>query len=109
VNRTYDARISLPETPPNYVEIKAGKPINGAQLAHDVKLASAGTKVDYVFAGNPITGNHGPERQVQTRLDNATTATNGRLTSTVADVESQPSSADPRARRWVARSAAVRL
>lgn len=43
-----------------------------------------------VFANNPIIGIHGPDRAGQGRLDRATTATDGRLTSTVVDTEVTP-------------------
>lgn len=90
VNRTYDARIGAPDAAPNYVEVKAGKTISGTQLARDVELARTGTNVDYVFGRNPITGNHGPDAANQARLARATADTNGRLGTTVADIDVAP-------------------
>ena len=85
--RTYDARIAVPGQPETFVEVKAGKSMTGTQLGKDIDLAASGTRVDYVFAENPVTGNHGPDAANQARLDRASRATDGRLSSTVADIE----------------------
>lgn len=69
-----------------YTEVKAGKSITPSQLAKDVDLAKTGQAVDYVFTGNPITGNHGPDARVSAKLADAMQETGGKLTTTVADI-----------------------
>ena len=87
--RSYDIQIS-----DDLVEVKAGKSINSGQLSADIDLAKTGQTVDYVFAGNPITGNHGPDTKVAARLADATQATGGNLVSRVADVTPSASQLD---------------
>ena len=87
--RSYDIQIN-----DDLVEIKAGKSISSPQLARDIDLAKTGQAVDYVFAGNSITGNHGPDASVANRLADATQRTSGNLTSTVADIAPSSSQVD---------------
>jgi hypothetical protein len=61
-------------------EMKAGMSINSSQFSRDVTAARAGLDVDYRFAGNPLTGNHGPNPATAARLNAATAATNGNFT-----------------------------
>ena len=87
--RTYDIQFDR-DTPlgprTQATEIKAGMSINGSQFSRDVAAAANGLDVDYRFAGNPITGNHGPDAATAARLNAATAATNGNFTWGVADV-----------------------
>lgn len=85
VNRTYDRAFG-----DTLFEDKAGKSISNRQLALDVDLASSGRPVNYVFSGNPLTGNHGPNANVASTLDAARLSSGGRLTTTVSEVAVSP-------------------
>lgn len=80
-NRTYDRAFNG-----TFFEDKAGKSISATQLATDVQLARTGQPVSYVFSGNPITGNHGPNATVSGTLQSARVSSGGNLTSVVSDV-----------------------
>ena len=67
------------------MEVKAGKSINSGQFAQDVAAARAGQAVDYAFTNNPVTGNHGPDLDVEARLNQAVTDTQGRFSWSVED------------------------
>jgi hypothetical protein len=60
--------------------------INPSQFGRDMTAARKGLAVDYEFAGNPLTGNHGPNAAIAAKLNAATRATNGNFTWGVTDV-----------------------
>ena len=80
-NRIYDAQVG--QAAP-YTEVKAGKSINAGQFRIDTQAAANGARIDYQFAGNPLTGNHGPDPATAARLNAANAATGGNLTYGVA-------------------------
>lgn len=81
VQRSYD--IKSPDN--TLVEIKAGKTVTPDQLAKDINLARTGQAVEYVFTGNPVTGNHGPDDKTIAKLDDAVQKSGGNLSYRVAD------------------------
>ena len=87
--RTYDVQFER-DTPlgprTQATEIKAGRSINASQFSRDVTAAVNGLDVDYRFAGNPLTGNHGPNPATAARLNAATAATNGNFTWGVENI-----------------------
>lgn len=87
-DRTYDLQLEPldPLLSDSVTEIKAGKSIDSRQFSRDVTAAKNGLAVDYQFARNPITGNHGPDAAVAARLNAATRATNSNFTWGVANV-----------------------
>jgi hypothetical protein len=84
--RAYDVQFDRP-TPlgprSQATEIKAGMSIKPSQFGRDVTAATNGLAVDYEFAGNPLTGNHGPNAATAAKLN---AATNGNFTWGVTDV-----------------------
>ena len=82
-SRTYDVHTGRGAP---YTEIKAGQSISARQLQADIAAARGGLLVDYRFAGNPITGNHGPTPSVTARLADAHVQSGGNLTYGVTDI-----------------------
>ncbi len=83
VRRSYDAQVRTASNN-SMVEVKAGKTINAAQLKKDIDLAKTGRTVEYVFTGNPITGNHGPDAATTAKLADAAQQSGGNLSHRVA-------------------------
>ncbi len=85
--RVYDIEFTNPDADVNFVEVKAGKSINTGQVATDINMSNNFQRsVDYVFTGNPITGNHGPDTRVVNSLTNAANQTNGLITHQTVDI-----------------------
>lgn len=87
--RTYDLQFdrATPLGPrAQATEMKAGKSIDSSQFGRDVTAAKNGLAVDYAFAHNPITGNHGPDTATAAKLTEAARVTNGNFTWRVTDV-----------------------
>ncbi|MDQ8727442.1 hypothetical protein [Bradyrhizobium sp. LHD-71] len=83
-DRTYDVQIGRGSAP--VTEVKAGRSINPGQVTKDIAAARNGLRIDYRFAGNPLTGNHGPNPAAASRLNAAAAATNNNLTHATTDV-----------------------
>ena len=89
IKRIYDIKN---QTVDSYTEVKAGKSINPRQLAKDISLAKTGQAVEYVFTGNPLTGNHGPDAKTTAKLADAVQQSGGNFSFRVADDIAPPAS-----------------
>ncbi|MEE9335084.1 MAG: hypothetical protein V3U65_13430 [Granulosicoccaceae bacterium] len=86
VTRSYDIELTASDGTKTLSEVKAGKSINATQLTKDVNLAKTGQAIDYVFTGNPITGNSAPAVDTAAKLAKASTETAGKIAAVVSDV-----------------------
>lgn len=86
VRRTYDIEFAG-TADDKLVEVKAGKSIDYSQVPKDIDLANTRAQaIEYVHAGNPITGNHGPDSTTLNKLNRMGAQTGGLITNQTADV-----------------------